>query len=194
MRPNEFQVLTNDNFDFDNKLLTVEKALTTRIAEGFELTEDTDIIPTEKYIGYPKQNRPDLLIIMLGSNDLKIKFSLPPADIVGSLITMIMKIKGYCDHYLACPYMKILIISPPALSEPFAESYFVSFFGKDDSVARSKELAEWYKLVANEHDCCFLNATEQVEAGSVDHLHLDPEGHVRMVQLVKDKINEIFAS
>ena len=71
-------------------MLTVEKALTTRIAEGFELTEDTDIIPTEKYIGYPKQNRPDLLIIMLGSNDLKIKFSLPPADIVGSLITMTM--------------------------------------------------------------------------------------------------------
>lgn len=59
MRPNEFQVLTNDNFDFDNKLLTVEKALTTRIAEGFELTEDTDIIPTEKYIGYrsPLRNR-----------------------------------------------------------------------------------------------------------------------------------------
>lgn len=76
----------------------------------------------------------------------------------------------------------------------YEQDWYEKEYKCKERIARSKELAEWYKLVANEHDCCFLNATEQVEAGSVDHLHLDPEGHARMAQLVKDKINEIFAS
>ncbi|MCR5672155.1 MAG: hypothetical protein K6F87_00385 [Lachnospiraceae bacterium] len=134
----------------------------------------------------------DLLVIMLGSNDLKIKFNLPAADIAGSLMTMLMKIKGYCEYFIGCPDMKILIVSPPALSEPFEESYFATFFDDRDVVGRSKELATWYKQVADQFGCYFLNATEKISAGSVDHLHLDPEGHRLMAQLVKDKIEEIF--
>ena len=57
IRPNEFQALTNDNFDWENRMITVEKALSTRIKEGFEITENTKTIPTEKYLAYPKQNR-----------------------------------------------------------------------------------------------------------------------------------------
>ncbi len=136
--------------------------------------------------------RPDLLVIMLGSNDLKKKFSLPPADIAGSLITMIMKIKGYCEHYLNCPDMKILIVSPPALSEPFSESYFATFFDENKVVANSIELAKWYELVAKEHGCFFLNATDEVSAGSVDHLHLDPNGHRKMAELVKESVQKIL--
>ena len=135
--------------------------------------------------------RPDLLIIMLGSNDLKIKFSLPPADIAGSMITMIMKIRGYCEHYISCPDMKILLISPPGISEPFSESYFEPFFG-GSAVSRSLELAKWYKLVADQHGCYFLNATAEVSAGDVDHLHLSPEGHARMAELVNAAIKDIL--
>ena len=136
--------------------------------------------------------RPDLLAIMLGSNDLKSKFNLPAADIAGSLITMIMKIRGYCEHYLGCPDMKILIIAPPALSEPFSESCFSTFFDEGNVVERSIELAKWYELVAKEHGCYFLNATKEVSAGSVDHLHLDPKGHEKMAQLVKDCVTQIM--
>lgn len=136
--------------------------------------------------------RPDLLVIMLGSNDLKKKFSLPAADIAGSLITMIMKIRGYCEHYLGCPDMKILIIAPPAISEPLSESFFATFFDEDSAVEKSIELAKWYKLVADQHGCFFLDATSQIKAGNVDHLHLDPEGHKKMAELVRDKVKEIL--
>ena len=136
--------------------------------------------------------RPHLLAIMLGSNDLKMKFNLPAADIAGSLMTMLMNIKGYCEHFLHCPDMKILIISPPALSEPFNESYFATFFDGENVVAKSKELAKWYELVAKEFGCEFLNATECVSAGSADHLHLDPDGHDKMAHLVRDAIVRIY--
>lgn len=136
--------------------------------------------------------RPDLLIIMLGTNDLKIKFNLPAGDIAGSLMTMLTKIRGYCENYISCPDMKILVIAPPAMSEPFEESYFAEFFSSTGSVKRSRELAKWYKLVAEQFKCDFLNTTDQIEAGKADHLHLDPEGHKKLAMLVKDKIREIL--
>ncbi len=135
--------------------------------------------------------RPDILIIMLGSNDLKLKFNLSAPDIAGSLQNMLMKIKGYCEFQLGCPDMKILVISPPALSEPFEESVFAEFFDVKNVVSRSRELAKWYKLAADQFGCFFLNATEEVCGGSADHLHLDPEGHKKLAQLVKEKIEEI---
>ncbi len=134
--------------------------------------------------------RPDILIIMLGSNDLKAKFHLPAADIAGSLQNMLMRIKAYNERFLACPQMKILIISPPAISEPFEESRFFSFFG-EDAVRRSKEMADWYKLVAEQYGYDFLNATDIIGGGSVDHLHLDPSGHRKLAQIVKTKIEEM---
>ena len=134
----------------------------------------------------------DLLVIMLGTNDLKLKFALPPADIAGSLIKMIADVRGYCDHFIGCPDMKILIIAPPVLTEPFSQSYFAPFFGESDIVERSKELARWYELVAKQNDCCFLNATKKVAANSCDHLHLSPADHAKLAGLVKDKILEIF--
>ena len=105
---------------------------------------------------------------------------------------MLSKIKAYCRDYINCPDMKILIVSPLALSEPFEESYFAPFFGGSDVVARSKELPKWYELVADQYGCYFLNATEKISAGSVDHLHLDEAGHQAMAELMRDKINEIF--
>lgn len=136
--------------------------------------------------------RPDILVIMLGSNDLKIKFSLPAADIAGSMMTMLMNIRGYCEHFLGCPDMKILLVSPPAISEPISESYFATFFDRDNVVERSKDLAKWYKMVADQFGCSFLNATDEVCAGNVDHLHLDREGHAKMAVLVKEKIEEMI--
>lgn len=138
------------------------------------------------------KNPADLLIIMLGTNDMKVKFNLPAPDIAGSLQTMLSKIRAYCRDYLNCPDLNILIVSPPSLSKPFEESYFEPFFcGKEASV-KVRELAKWYKLVADQYGCYFLNATEHISAGSEDHLHLDEKGHEALAHLMRDKISEIF--
>lgn len=139
-----------------------------------------------------ESKRPDLLVIMLGSNDLKAKFNLPVPDIAGSLITMIMNIRSYCEYYLEDHQMRILIVAPPALSEPISESVFAPFFDVDTIVSRSVELAKWYELVADRCNCDFLNATSSISAGSVDHLHLGSEEHGRLAQLVCDKVRQIY--
>ena len=134
----------------------------------------------------------DLLIIMLGSNDLKKKFALPAPDIAGSLQNMLMKIKGYATYQLGCPDLKILVVSPPALGEDLGHSGFAPFFDCEDAVKQSKELARWYELVAQQFGCEFLNATELVCGSEVDQLHLSPENHRKLARAMMEKIEEIL--
>ena len=69
----------------------------------------------------------DIIIIMLGSNDLKRKFSLPAPDIAGSLMTMIEKMTAHLKFYNQTPDTKILIIAPPHLGDDLLNTGFAPF-------------------------------------------------------------------
>lgn len=134
----------------------------------------------------------EALVIMLGSNDLKSKFGLPAPDIAGSLQNMLKSVRGHLRYYLNNPDLKILIIAPPALGENFASSPFAEFFDADSVVQKSKDISKWFELVAGQFGCEFLDATSQVTAGDVDSLHLSPEGHAKLAELVYQKINSML--
>lgn len=134
----------------------------------------------------------EALVIMLGSNDLKSKFGLPAPDIAGSLQNMLKSVRGHLRYYLNNPDLKILIIAPPALGDNFASSPFAEFFDADSVVQKSKDISKWFELVAGQFGCEFLNATSQVTAGDVDSLHLSPEGHAKLAELVYQKINSML--
>lgn len=133
----------------------------------------------------------DLLIIMLGSNDLKAKFHLPAGDIAGGLQNMLMRtisfLKVKCK---ASP--KILVVAPPALKPGIGEGVFKEFFEGDLSVAKSKDLAKWYKIVADQFEVEFLDASLYAEAGELDSLHLSEEGHKALASALAEKIREIL--
>ena len=130
----------------------------------------------------------EALVIMLGSNDLKAKFNLPVPDIAGSLQNMLKKVRAHCQYYLHNPELKILIVSPPALNDNLPKSVFAEFFDAENVVQKSREIPKWYELVAKQFGCDFLNATELVCAGETDCLHLSPEGHKKLADLVYEKL------
>lgn len=132
----------------------------------------------------------DLLIIMLGSNDLKAKFHLPAGDIAGSMQNLLMKTKNFL-HYQCGIDPKILIVAPPYLGENLASSPFAPFFDVDSAIENSKRLAYWYELVAKQFECEFLDAATLCKAGEVDCLHLMPEGHKDLAEGIYRKILEI---
>ena len=134
----------------------------------------------------------EVLVIMLGSNDLKSKFGLPAPDIAGSLQNMLKSVRGHLRYYLNNPDLKILIIAPPALGENFASSPFAEFFDADSVVQKSKDISKWFELVAGQFGCEFLDATSQVTAGDVDSLHLSPEGHAKLAELVYQKLKSML--
>ena len=133
----------------------------------------------------------DLLIIMLGSNDLKAKFHLPAGDIAGGLQNMLMRTISFLNVKChASP--KILVVAPPALKPGIAEGVFKEFFEGDISVTKSKDLAKWYKLVADQFEVDFLDASLYAEVGDTDSLHLTEPGHKALAEALAGKVREIL--
>ncbi len=129
----------------------------------------------------------DVLIIMLGSNDLKDKFNLPAGDIAGSLQNMLMKAKSFLQYKCKANPM-IIIVAPPHLGDDFSKSPFAPFFNADKCVEHSKELAGWYKQVADQFECEFFDASSVCKVGDVDYLHLMEDGHKALAKGLYEKL------
>ncbi|WP_418489780.1 GDSL-type esterase/lipase family protein [Frisingicoccus sp.] len=133
----------------------------------------------------------DILIIMLGSNELKKKFHLPAGDIAGGLQNMLMVLKGFLEYQCHQPDTKILIVSPVHVGESIETSPFAEFFEGRATVENSKRMAYWYKLVAEQFSCDFFDAALVTEPGEADSIHLTAEGHLKLAAALAEKVREM---
>jgi lysophospholipase L1-like esterase len=132
----------------------------------------------------------DLLIIMLGTNDLKFRdrgAAFHSSMGMDQLINLTKSCK-FSGTY-AAPH--ILVVSPPTLV-PTQDEWFNNLWG--EAIAESKLLAKHYADVANEQGVHFFDAAKVSKAGDEDGGHLDAENTkaigVALVPVVK-KILEI---
>lgn len=128
----------------------------------------------------------DLVVIMLGTNDLKTRFSFTARDIAlgaGKLVEIVKNSTFGRDGKAP----EVLLICPPIAKEigDFAES----FKGAGE---KSSKLPSYYKQVSEEHNCYFLDITKDIISSDVDGIHLDIPEHKKLAELVGDAIKEIF--
>ena len=129
----------------------------------------------------------DLVIIMLGTNDLKTRFSLPAYDIAsgaGVLVDIVQK----SETGIGGEAPDVLLIAPPPAVEltGFAEMF-------EDAVEKSGSFARHYRRVANEKGCHYLNAGDHVESSPLDGIHLEVDMHARLGKAVAAKVREILS-
>lgn len=117
----------------------------------------------------------DIVIIMLGSNDCKRKFSYSSMDIAGEMQIMLEKIQSY-NRFRCNDNIRVILVSPPVISEAIKDSWLGDSFGYENAVALSSELASWYKKLSEMYGCIFVDAAEYVRVSDVDGVHLGPEG------------------
>ncbi len=113
----------------------------------------------------------DLVIIMLGTNDLKQRFSVPAFDIangVGVLVkTTLLSETGRED---GAP--QVLLVAPPPLARL---SDMADMFA--GGPAKSQSFGHEFKRVADQYGCRYFNAGVVVTTSDLDGVHFEPEGH-----------------
>lgn len=117
----------------------------------------------------------DIVIMMLGSNDLKEIFHASTKEIAagaGKLVDVIQEFTELKQGYQP----KIILVSPPKIGKGMAWSPFSRSF-KADSITRSEQFSYLYRQVAMEKKCIFFDAAAYIESSEVDSLHLSPESH-----------------
>lgn len=126
------------------------------------------ILPTVLYTHAPL----DLVIIMLGSNDMK------PAIAGSALAAMqgmrrlisLVQVNALRDGSTEPP--AILVVAPPPLCETADPEFSAMFAG---GVEQSKMLASFYADLADESGCGFFDAGSVAKTTPVDGVHLDAE-------------------
>ena len=131
----------------------------------------------------------DIVILMLGSNDLKISFHLPASQIAedaGVLVDVIQTFTLEKQGFVP----KIILVSPPEIGEGIRTSPFYGAFN-EKAIQESKKFPEYYKKVADEKGCIFFNAAEYIYPSETDSLHLTPEGHRILAEKLCEVVKEL---
>ena len=122
----------------------------------------------------------DLLVIMLGTNDVKDRFAVNACCVgyaMARLVKKAMTTECWGDHK-----PNILVIAPPHIGEGMPKSEVGPSMG-DHCVEKSRELAYYYKQQCDLIGCHFLDAEELgCEFNQVDYMHLTNKGHATLAE------------
>ena len=135
------------------------------------------------------QSPVDLMIVMLGGNDLKRKFSYAAIDIAGEMQIFLEKVQAH-NRFRMEDRMKLLLISPPRIGEGAEDPWLEDLFDFERARRVSGELAGWYAQLAELYGCLYLDGAQIVKASAVDGVHLDPSGHEGLAQAVYEKLKK----
>jgi lysophospholipase L1-like esterase len=129
----------------------------------------------------------DLVIMMLGTNDLKHRFGLSPWDIAASAGVLVQVVQG-SNYGPKGEAPRVLLICPPPVGKLtlFAEML-------EGAVEKSQQMARFYSAVAAEHHCDFLDAGQYIVSSDVDGIHLDPAQQQKLGRAVAEKVRAILA-
>jgi lysophospholipase L1-like esterase len=128
----------------------------------------------------------DLVVIMLGTIDLKKRFSLSAGEIakgVGVLAELVRK-TDYPSGYQA---PEVLLIAPPPILEvgQFKETF-------EGGAEKSLKFGAYYADIAATFCYHFIDAGKIIKSSPVDGIHFDAREHAKLGSAVADKVMEIF--
>lgn len=132
----------------------------------------------------------DLMIIMLGTNDLKVSFT-PSEDVLARAMEELLKVikNPYIWEHRKVP--ELLIVSPPTICDPIETSHFYGMYDKK-SVELSEKMGKVYEKVSKNYGCYFLDAAQYVKASELDCIHMDPENHHKLAEVLSREIKRIL--
>jgi len=127
-------------------------------------------------------HHPDLVIIMLGTNDLKSRFNVTASDISKGAAKLVELAKNFNPGFMG-KAPEVLLISPAHVLELDNGKE-----GWDGAQAKSEQFSHYYELRAKELGCHFLDAAKFIEPCKKEGIHWPPEQHIKLA----NKLNELI--
>lgn len=124
----------------------------------------------------------DLVIILLGTNDLKKRFSLSAYDIAQGAGVLVNEVQRSAAGRAGMAPPVLLLAPPPVVRlSGFAEMF-------EGAGEKSQRLGGHYRQVAEQFGCAFLDAGTVIVSSDVDGIHFDPDEHRKLGEAVAAKI------
>lgn len=131
----------------------------------------------------------DLLIIMLGTNDTKERFSANAACIGIGMERLLDKAKSVPCWRDGTP--RILVIAPPHISEGLYAVPEGEPMGAG-CPEKSRQLAKHFASAAERQGCAFLDAEGLAEFNRLDCMHLTRRGHRQLADVLGKIVPELL--
>ncbi len=128
----------------------------------------------------------DLLVIMLGTNDLKTSLNLSASDIARGAAQLLVTAKNFRPAI-----RDVMLVSPPHVVSTGDVEIAQQFL---DCAEKSRSLSVHYQRVADLNNCHFFDAATVARASSIDGIHLDAGNHRRLAEGLAGKILSITRS
>ena len=117
----------------------------------------------------------DYMIIMLGTNDCKERFSATARNIGDGMRRIIEKAKSL-NVWRDIP--GILLMAPAPIDPRCEQSRVAGEMGRCSD--KSRDLAEEFQKCAREYSCDFLDTSSVCTMNLIDYMHFDAESHDRL--------------
>jgi lysophospholipase L1-like esterase len=132
----------------------------------------------------------DVLVIMLGTNDLKVTFGLPASEIAAGAATLVeVALLSGCGPDDGPP--KVLLVAPPALA-PANDAMEV--WGFEGAHERNAALPRLYRAAAARSGVAFLDASSIVTADPADGIHLSADSQRKLGYAVASAVRPLLPS
>ncbi len=127
----------------------------------------------------------DIVVLMLGTNNLKRRFGEGAEEIARSVGRLIQTIQT-SEYGPGGASPEVLLLAPPPVAKltEFAEI----FAGAED---KSQGIGEAYRLVAEERSCRFLDTATVIRSSDVDGIHFDADQLPLLADAVAGEIRRI---
>lgn len=119
----------------------------------------------------------DVLIIMLGTNDIKDRHNLDAKQISEHLEQIILKAKEVQKDYKT----QIIIVCPPAVIIPESGIFPERM---SSGPLKFKLLPSLYKEVSEKNNCLYINAGDTITLEKTDGYHMDEKGHEELAKII----------
>jgi lysophospholipase L1-like esterase len=130
----------------------------------------------------------DLVVIMLGTNDLKKRFSASAWDIAAGVDRLAaMVLASACGRDGTPP--KLLLMAPPPLGKlsEWAEML-------EGGAEKSLLLGTHYRAVAAERGCAFLDTAAIIRSSDVDGIHFEQQAHAALGRAVAAEVRRLLGA